>query len=87
MNRNFRTVKSPLNNLANFLVMVMVAGLLLFTIYLSRQNRRVRREYHRRILAAEKKIDQLQHAIDRKNFVVEQLKKQLQQLRNQDKRQ
>jgi preprotein translocase subunit SecY len=87
MNVNLRTVKSRLNNIANFLVMVMVVALLVFVVYLSRQNRRVRREYNRRMFTMEKKINQLQHRIDKKDFIIEQLRDQLRQLKGQDNQQ
>jgi preprotein translocase subunit SecY len=87
MNVNLRTVKSRLNNIANFLVMVMVVALLVFVVYLSRQNRRVRREYNRRMFTMEKKINQLQHRLDKKDFIIEQLRGQLRQLKGQDNQQ
>ncbi len=87
MNVNLRTVKSRLNNIANFLVMVMVVALLVFVVYLSRQNRRVRLEYNRRMFTVEKKIDQLQHRLDKKDFVIKQLRGQLRQLKSQDNQQ
>ena len=79
MSTNLRLVKSRLNNFANFLVMVMVAALLLFAIYLARQNRRVSLEYESRMFTAEKKIEKLQHTINKKDFLIEQLRKQLKQ--------
>jgi len=77
MNTNLRMVKSRLNNFANFLVIVMVAALLLFSIYLARQNKKARLEYTTRMFTAEKKIEKLHHIIKKKDFLIEQLKKQL----------
>ena len=61
--------------------MVMVVALLLFTIYLSRQNRRARLEYKARIFTAEKHLKQLQHTINKQDFLIGQLKHQLEQLK------
>jgi septal ring factor EnvC (AmiA/AmiB activator) len=83
MSANLRLIKSRLNNFANFMVMVMVAALLLFAIYLARQNRRVRLEYESRMLTAEKEIEKLQHTINKKDFLIEQLRKQLKQRKRQ----
>jgi len=84
MSANLRLVKSRLNNFANFLVMVMVVALLLFAIYLAKQNHRARLEYESRMFTAEKEIEKLQHTINKKDFLIEQLKKQLEQLKRQD---
>ncbi|MCD6150747.1 MAG: hypothetical protein J7J70_03710 [Deltaproteobacteria bacterium] len=81
MSANLRLVKSRLNNFANFLVMVMVAALLLFAIYLAKQNHRARLEYESRMFTAEKEIEELQHTINKKDFLIEQLRKQLKQLK------
>ncbi|MEA3241401.1 MAG: hypothetical protein U9P37_07520 [Pseudomonadota bacterium] len=83
MRTNLRLVKSRLNNFANFLVMVIVAVLFLFAIYLARQNKRVRLEYTTKICTVEKKIEKLQHTINKKDFLIEQLRKQLKQLKRQ----
>ena len=83
MNTNLRLVKSRLNNFANFLVIVMVAALLLFSIYLAKQNQRVRLEYESRLVTSEKEIEKLQHTINKKDFLIEQLRKQLQPRRRQ----
>jgi hypothetical protein len=77
MNTNLRMVKSRLNNFANFLVIVMVAALLLFSIYLARQNKKARLEYTTRMFTAEREIEKLHHIIKKKDFLIEQLKKQL----------
>ncbi|HDJ28945.1 MAG TPA: hypothetical protein ENF28_06850 [Proteobacteria bacterium] len=87
MSANLRLVKSRLNNFANFLVMVMVVALLLFAIYLAKQNHRARLEYESRMFTAEKEIEKLQHTINKKDFLIEQLKKQLEQLKGQDSHQ
>jgi len=87
MSANLRLVKSRLNNFANFLVMVMVVALLLFAIYLAKQNHRARLEYESRMFTAEKEIEKLQHTINKKDFLIEQLKKQLEQLKRQDSHQ
>jgi septal ring factor EnvC (AmiA/AmiB activator) len=87
MSANLRLVKSRLNNFANFPVMMMVAALLLFAIYLAKQNHRARLEYENRIFTAEKEIEELQHTINKKNFLIEQLRKQLKQLKRQDSHQ
>ena len=87
MSTNLRLVKTRLNNFANFLVMIVVVGLFLFAIYLAKQNQRVRFEYENRMFSAEKKIKKLQHTISRKDFLIDQLKQQLEQLKRQDNRQ
>lgn len=83
MNTNLRFVKSRLNNVGNFLVMIMVVALLLFAIYLARQNRRARLEYENRMFAADKKIKVLQHTIEKRDFLIRQLQEQLKQLKRQ----
>jgi len=59
----------------------MVVALLLFAIYLAKQNRRARLEYENRMFAADKKNKVLQHTIEKRDFLIEQLKKQLKQLK------
>lgn len=87
MRTNLRLVKSRLNNFANFLVMVMVAAMLLFAIYLAKQNHRARLKYESRMFTAEKEIEKLQHTINKKDFLIEQLRKRLKQFKKQDSNQ
>lgn len=83
MNTNLRFVKSRLNNVGNFLVMIMVVALLLFTIYLAKQNHRARLEYESTMFAADKKIKVLQHTIEKRDFLIRQLRERLKQLTRQ----
>jgi len=61
----------------------MVVALLLFTIYLAKQNHRARLEYESTMFAADKKIKVLQHTIEKRDFLIRQLRERLKQLTRQ----
>jgi hypothetical protein len=69
-----------LTSLANFLVMLMVVAVLLFTIYLARCWRQARREMHLRVQKAENKTVELKKTVEKQDFIIKQLRKRLREL-------